>query len=199
MRVINKRRRLLVIATSTFGVTGIGFAAVPFIASMLPSARAKALGGLVEVDISKLEHGQMLTAEWRRQPVWIVSRTSPILARLKSNAPLLADPNSHVESQQPTYAKNLYRSIKPEILVLIGICTHLGCIPLKQFAVGDESGLGGDWPGGFFCPCHGSKFDLAGRVFKNVPAPTNLVVPPHHYATNTHIVIGVDPTEGKHN
>lgn len=193
MTEINKRRRALVVATSAMGITGIGFAAVPFIASMLPSEQAKGLGGPVDVDISRLEPGEMLTVAWRRQPVWIVSRTSEILVHLKKNAPLLADPDSRVSSQQPPYAKNFYRAIKPEVLVLIGICTHLGCVPVERFSVGETAGLGKDWPGGFFCPCHGSKFDFAGRVFKNVPAPTNLVVPPHHYATNKRIVIGVDP------
>jgi len=198
MMAINRRRRFLVIATSAWGITGMGFAAVPFIASMLPSERAKALGGPVEVDIGKLEPGQMLTVEWRGKPVWVVSRTPSMLARIDVNAPLLADPDSRVETQQPPYAKNRYRSLKPEMLVLAGICTHLGCVPLERFAVGHASGLGGDWPGGFFCPCHGSKFDLAGRVFKRVPAPTNLVVPPHHYASNKRIVIGVDPPGPEH-
>lgn len=198
MTEINKRRRLLVIATSALGVAGIGFMAAPFIASMLPSERAKAIGGPVNVDISKLEPGQMLMVEWRGKPVWIVSRASPILARLEGNAPLLVDPDSQVATQQPPYAKNLYRSIKPAVLVLVGICTHLGCVPSQRFAVGEESGLGGDWPGGFFCPCHGSKFDLAGRVFKNVPAPTNLVVPPHYYAAKNRIVIGVDTPGPEH-
>ena len=140
----------------------------------------------------------MLTVEWRRKPGWIVSRTSPVLARLKDNAPLLADPDSRIETQQPPYATNLYRSIKTEALVLVVICTHLGCVPQQQFAVGVASGLGEDWPGGFFRQCHGSKFDLAGRVFRSVPAPTNLVVPPHHYATNTRIAIGVNPPGPEH-
>jgi len=166
---------------------------MPFIESMLPSARARALGAPVEVDISKIEPGQQLTVKWRSQPVWVVHRTAAMLARLKDNAPLLVDPDSRVETQQPPYARNLYRSIRPDIFVVIGICTHLGCVPLQRFAVGEASGLGQNWPGGYFCPCHGSKFDLAGRVFKNVPAPTNLVVPPYHYATDTRIVIGVDP------
>lgn len=190
---MNPRRRRLVIATSAIGLAGIGLAAVPFVASMLPSGRAKALGGPVEVDIGKLEPGQMLTAEWRGKPIFIVRRTPEQLARLEGNAPLLVDPQSRVETQQPPYAQNLYRSIRPEVLVLIGLCTHLGCVPARHFEVGRASGLGPDWPGGWFCPCHGSKFDLAGRVFKDVPAPTNLVVPPHHYAGDARIVIGVDP------
>jgi len=193
MNTVNRRRRFLLIATSVLGISGVGFAAMPFIESMLPSARARALGAPVEVDISKIEPGQQLTVKWRSQPVWVVHRTAAMLARLKDNAPLLVDPDSRVETQQPPYARNLYRSIRPDIFVVIGICTHLGCVPLQRFAVGEASGLGQNWPGGYFCPCHGSKFDLAGRVFKNVPAPTNLVVPPYHYATDTRIVIGVDP------
>lgn len=178
------------------GATGMAFAAVPFIASMLPSARARALGGPVEADFSKIEPGQQLTVEWRGKPVWIVRRTAPMLVRLKDNAPLLADPDSRAQTQQPPYAKNLNRSIRPDVFVVVGICTHLGCVPLQRFAVGVASSLGSEWPGGWFCPCHGSKFDLAGRVFKNVPAPTNLVVPPHHFVTDTHVVIGVDPPQG---
>ena len=180
------------ISTSALGAAGVVSVAVPFIASMLPSARALARGGPVEVDFSKIEPGQQLTVEWRGKPVWIVRRTPPMLARLKDNAPLLVDPDSRVETQQPPYARNLYRSIRPDIFVVIGICTHLGCVPAQRFAVGEASGLGDDWPGGYFCPCHGSKFDLAGRVFRNVPAPTNLVVPPHYFVTDTHVVIGVD-------
>lgn len=195
MEVINKRRRFLLLATSTMGITGVGFAAVPFIASMLPSARAKALGGPVEIDIGKLAPGEMLVEEWRRKPIFVVRRTPEMLAQFPLNAPLLADPASKVESQQPPYVRNLYRSIKPEFLVLVGLCTHLGCIPAQHFEAGIVSGLGDAWPGGWFCHCHGSKFDLAGRVFRNVPAPTNLVVPPHHYATETRIVIGTDPPD----
>jgi len=190
------RRQFLITVTSTMGIAGIGFAAVPFIASMLPSERAKALGGPVTIDIDRLEPGQALTVEWRSRPIFIVHRTKPMLARLAANASLLADPESQVESQQPPYARNVPRSIRPEILVVIGICTHLGCVPARHFEVGDASGLGDDWPGGWFCPCHGSKFDLAGRVFRNVPAPTNLVVPPYHYDTPTRLVIGVGPSSG---
>jgi len=192
METVNRKRRFLVIITTMIGAVGAAFAAVPFIASMRPSARARALGGPVSVDIGTIEPGQMHTVEWRGKPVWIVRRTPSMLTQLKDNAPLLADPDSGVVTQQPPYAKNLYRSIQPDILVLVGICTHLGCVPVQRFAVGETSGLGDNWPGGYFCPCHGSKFDLAGRVFKNVPAPTNLVVPPHHYATGTNIVIGTD-------
>lgn len=193
MNTINPRRRRLVIATSALGVTGLAFAAAPFVASMRPSARAKALGGPVEVDFGKIEPGQLLTVEWRGRPIFIVRRTPEMLAQLRQNTALLVDPDSRVESQQPPYARNLYRSIKPEFLVLIGLCTHLGCVPAQHFEPGPAAGLvDADWPGGWFCHCHGSKFDLAGRVFKNVPAPTNLVVPPHRYAGDTRIVIGVD-------
>jgi ubiquinol-cytochrome c reductase iron-sulfur subunit len=178
VNVIDKRRRRLLIATTTLATAGVGFAAVPFVASMLPSERAKALGGPVEIDFNKLTPGELLTAAWRGKPVWIMRRTPPMLGQLGNNAPLLADPDSQVATQQPSYAKNLYRSIKPELLVMLGICTHLGCVPTPRFAVG-----------------HGSKFDLAGRVFKNVPAPTNLVVPPHHFVTDTQVVIGVDPLQ----
>jgi ubiquinol-cytochrome c reductase iron-sulfur subunit len=159
---------------------------------MMPSARAKASGAPVEVDISKLESGQMLTVEWRGKPVWILRRTPEMLKSLAAVEKLLADPASAVTDQQPEYAQNEARAIKPEILVLVGICTHLGCSPDKRLDAGVASGLGDEWKGGFFCPCHGSKFDLAGRVYKNVPAPTNLVVPPHAYLSETRIIIGAD-------
>ncbi|MFQ5935188.1 MAG: ubiquinol-cytochrome c reductase iron-sulfur subunit [Acidiferrobacterales bacterium] len=188
--VDNTRRQLLAITTG-LGVIGAAFAAVPFVASMMPSARARALGAPVEVDISKLEPGQRLVVEWRGKPVWIVRRTPAMLRTLPGVAPELADPDSK-DSVQPPYARNEGRSIKPEVLVLLGICTHLGCSPLEKLTAGVNSGLGRDWPGGFFCPCHGSKFDLAGRVWKDVPAPTNLVVPPHAYLSDTRIIIGVD-------
>jgi len=195
MENVNQRRRQLLITTSALGATGLGFGAVPFVASMLPSERAKTLGGPVDADLGALKPGEMLTAEWRGKPVWVVQRTPDILAQLPRNTSFLADPASEVEYQQPAYARNEYRSIKPEWLVLIGLCTHLGCVPARHFEPGGASGLGADWPGGWFCPCHGSKFDLAGRVYKNVPAPTNLVVPPHHYAGDARIVIGVDPAK----
>jgi ubiquinol-cytochrome c reductase iron-sulfur subunit len=194
MDEMNPRRRRLVIATSAIGLTGIGLATVPFVASMLPSARAKALGRPVEIDAGKLVPGEALVEEWRGKPIFVVRRTPAMIARLERNAPRLADPQSRVESQQPPYARNLQRSIKPEFLVLVGLCTHLSCVPARHFEPGPAAGLlGADWPGGWFCHCHGSKFDLAGRVFRNVPAPTNLVVPPHHYAGDARIVIGVDP------
>jgi len=187
----DKRRFLTMLATGV-GAVGAGFAATPFVLSMTPSARAKAAGAPVEVDISKLEVGQMLTVEWRGKPVWILRRTQEMLDKLPTVDKLLADPASKVTDQQPTYAQNPARSIKPEILVLVGVCTHLGCSPQQKFQVGPASGLGEDWPGGFFCPCHGSKFDLAGRVYRNVPAPTNLPVPPYLFLSDTRIVIGDD-------
>lgn len=190
---VDPRRRRLLQITTGLGAVGTAFVAAPFVMSMMPSARAKAAGAPVEVDISKIEPGQMLTIEWRGKPVWIVRRTPDMLASLKQLEPELADPASNVVDQQPAYAKNEARSIKPEVLVLVGICTHLGCSPDKRLVAGSASGLGEDWPGGFFCPCHGSKFDLSGRVYKNVPAPTNLEVPKHSYVTDTRILIGVDP------
>jgi len=188
---MNPRRRRLLLITSGLGVVGTAFAITPFVLSMLPSARAKAAGAPVEVDISKVEPGQLLTVEWRGKPVWILNRTPAMLKSLTEDTELLADPNSTVADQQPPYAQNATRSLKPAILVLVGICTHLGCSPLARLEAGTPSGLGSNWPGGFFCPCHGSKFDLAGRVFKNVPAPTNLVVPPYSYLSDTRVIIGV--------
>jgi ubiquinol-cytochrome c reductase iron-sulfur subunit len=188
---VNPRRRRLLAITTGIGLVGTAFAVTPFVLSMMPSARAKAAGAPVEVDISKIEPGQLLTVEWRGKPVWILRRTPEMLKSLSSDESLVADPISAAD-QQPIYAQNATRSIKPEFLVLVGICTHLGCSPAQRLEAGSASGLGEGWPGGFFCPCHGSKFDLAGRVFKNVPAPTNLVVPPHTYLSGTRIMIGVD-------
>ncbi len=187
-----RTRRLLIVATSLLGGIGMTAWATPFVRSMLPSARARSAGAPVDVDISKLKSGQFITVVWQKKPVWIFKRTRPMLDRFEKLSYLLLDPESKVETQQPEYAKNLYRSIKPEIFVVIPICTHLGCIPTKKLSLGIEEGMQSDWPGGFYCPCHGSKFDLAGRVFKNVPAPTNLVIPPYSYVSNTHLVIGVD-------
>ena len=186
------KRRFLTLLTTGVGAVGVGFAATPFVLSMTPSARARAAGAPVEVDISKLESGQMLTVEWRGKPVWIVRRTKDMLATLPALDQVVADPESKVVEQQPAYAANKTRSIKPELLVLVGICTHLGCSPSQKFQVGPVSGMGDDWTGGFFCPCHGSKFDFAGRVFKGVPAPTNLPVPPHMFLSDTRILIGED-------
>ena len=185
-----KRRRVLVIATSVVGAVGAGFAAVPFISSMNPSAKARAAGAPVEADISKLEPGAMLRVKWRGKPIWIVRRTPEMLEALPTLDPALTDPNSEVP-QQPDYCKNPNRSIKPEYLVAVGICTHLGCPPTFRPDVAPDD-LGPDWKGGFFCPCHGSRFDLAGRVFKGVPAPTNLVIPIHTYLNDTTILVGQD-------
>ncbi|HLQ24714.1 MAG TPA: ubiquinol-cytochrome c reductase iron-sulfur subunit [Acidiferrobacterales bacterium] len=190
--VDHRKRRFLTNVTTGIGLVGTAFAATPFVLSMVPSARARAAGAPVEVDVGKLEDGQMLTVEWRGKPVWIVKRTPEMLAGLQQDVSLLADPDSKVATQQPAYAQNPVRSIKPELLVLVGVCTHLGCSPLAKLDSGPVSGVGDDWPGGFFCPCHGSKFDLAGRVFKGVPAPTNLVVPPYSYISDTRVVIGTD-------
>jgi ubiquinol-cytochrome c reductase iron-sulfur subunit len=181
------RRRFLTASVAVVGGVATVGTAVPFVAAWQPSERARAIGAPVEVDISKIEPGQMLTQKWRGKPVWIVSRTPEILQALPGIDDRLRDPKS-TQNQQPRYAKNEYRSIKPEIVVLIGICTHLGCSPtyVKQ----DGAPLGAGWPGGFFCPCHGSMFDYAGRVYAGVPAPTNLVVPPHRYLSDTRILIG---------
>lgn len=187
---VNRKRRRLLVVTAGLGAVGGLFTAFPFVMSMTPSARARAMGAPVTVDISKLEPGQRLVVEWRGKPVWIVRRTQTMLERLPKIDDELADPKSEV-NQQPVYAQNEWRSIKPSILVLVGICTHLGCSPLPKLEPGPASGLGSDWPGGFFCPCHGSKFDLAGRVFKDVPAPSNLVVPQYGFLSDTRIIIGV--------
>jgi ubiquinol-cytochrome c reductase iron-sulfur subunit len=185
------KRRFLVAATSVMGgVAGVAVA-VPFAMSMNPSARARAAGAPVEQDISKVEPGMMITIEWRGKPVWIVHRTPEMLASLPKVDSEVADPKSSVK-QQPDYARNEWRSIKPEYLVLVGICTHLGCSPSQKLSAGLDSGMGSDWPGGFFCPCHGSKFDLAGRVFKGVPAPINLEVPPYAYLSETRLIVGSD-------
>jgi len=189
--VDGRKRRFLVAATSVMGsVAGVAVA-VPFVLSMNPSARARAAGAPVEQDISKIEPGMMITIEWRGKPVWIVHRTPEMLASLPKIDSEMVDPKSLVK-QQPDYARNEWRSIKPEYLVLVGICTHLGCSPSQKLKAGPESGMGNDWPGGFFCPCHGSKFDLAGRVFKGVPAPTNLEVPPYAYLSDTRLIVGSD-------
>ena len=184
------RRRFLTAATTVVGAVGAAFVAVPFVTSMLPSDKAKAAGAPVEADISKLEPGQMIRVQWRGKPVWVVSRTPAMVEALPSLDDRLRDPDSN-ESEQPGYARNPLRSIKPETLVLVGICTHLGCSPSYRPEVAPAD-LGPDWKGGFFCPCHGSSFDLAGRVYRGVPAPLNLVVPPHRYVSNTVILIGED-------
>ena len=190
------RRQLLTAATTLTGAVGVAFAAVPFLSSWKPSARAKALGAPVEIDISKLEPGAMIKIRWRGKPVLVVRRTPEMIESLTRHDALLADPGSDVP-KQPDYAKNTSRAIKPEFLVLVGVCTHLGCLPQNRFAPGASADgvLTADWPGGFFCPCHGSKFDLAGRVFRGVPAPVNLEVPPYSFADDSHIVIGLDPAK----
>jgi ubiquinol-cytochrome c reductase iron-sulfur subunit len=191
------RRRFLIAATTVVGAVGVGFTAVPFILSMQPSARTQAAGAPVEVDISKIEPGQRLTVEWRGKPIWIVRRTEENLQELESLNNMLRDPNSEETTQQPQYAQNATRSIKPEYLVVIGICTHLGCSP--SYVRKDDpqaASIKAGWKGGFFCPCHGSLFDLAGRVYQGVPAPLNLVVPPYTYLSETKIMVGVDQKEG---
>jgi ubiquinol-cytochrome c reductase iron-sulfur subunit len=189
--VDRRKRRFLVAAASVAGGVASVAVAVPFVASMNPSARARAAGAPVEVDLSKVELGMMVTVEWRGQPVWVVHRTKEMIDSLPKLDEVVADPKSSMP-MQPDYAKNEVRSIKPEYLVLVGICTHLGCSPSQKLAPGAESDLGANWPGGFFCPCHGSKFDLAGRVYKGVPAPANLRVPPYSYLSDTRLIIGED-------
>ena len=184
------RRRFLTAATSVVGAVGVGFALVPFVSSMQPSAKARAAGAPVRADISKLEPGQMIRVKWRGKPVWLVSRTEEMLGSLSTLTPKLRDPDS-VEPQQPEYAQNEYRSIRPELLVTVGICTHLGCSPTYRPDVAAVD-LGDDWLGGFFCPCHGSRFDLAGRVYSGVPAPLNLEIPPYRFLSDNELVIGED-------
>jgi ubiquinol-cytochrome c reductase iron-sulfur subunit len=188
---VNKtRRRVLVAATSVVGAVGAGFALVPFIASMNPSAKARAAGAPVEADISQLEPGSILRVKWRGKPVWVVNRTPEMLEALPTLDGELVDPASAVP-QQPEYCQNATRSIKEQYFVVIGICTHLGCSPTFRPEFGPDD-LGAQWRGGFFCPCHGSRFDLAGRVYKGVPAPTNLVIPVHTYINDTTILVGED-------
>jgi ubiquinol-cytochrome c reductase iron-sulfur subunit len=186
------RRHFLLVATTVTGIAGAALTAVPFLASWKPSARAQALGAPVEADISKIEPGAILKVNWRGQAIYIVRRTQEMLAALASTEVknTLRDPDSK-ESTQPDYAKNDSRALKPEYLVLIGVCTHLGCAPLDKFQPKDAE-LGATWPGGFYCPCHGSKFDLSGRVFKDVPAPLNLAVPPYRFVNEGVIQIGAD-------
>jgi ubiquinol-cytochrome c reductase iron-sulfur subunit len=188
--VDENKRRFLIGATSVVGGVGAVMVATPFVMSLFPSERAKAAGAPIEVDISKLESGQKIDVEWRGKVVWVINRTPAMLETLPKLDSKVVDPNSNV-SQQPANCKNEHRSIKDNVLVMIGICTHLGCSPTFRPEVGPAD-LGADWLGGFFCPCHQSKFDLAGRVFKGMPAPTNLVVPPHKYLSDTRILIGED-------
>ncbi|UHQ22165.1 ubiquinol-cytochrome c reductase iron-sulfur subunit [Lysobacter sp. 5GHs7-4] len=186
------RRRFLTATTAVVGAVGAGFAAVPFIKSWNPSARAKLAGAPVTADISALEEGQRLVYEWRGQPIWIVKRSAAVLAALPTLDSHLRDPKSDNKDQQPSYISGEGRSIKKDISVLVGLCTHLGCSPEMKAEIRPEP-FDPEWKGGYFCPCHKSRFDMAGRVFQGVPAPTNLLVPPHHYENDTTIIIGVDP------
>jgi ubiquinol-cytochrome c reductase iron-sulfur subunit len=190
---VDQGKRTWLIATSCAGAVGGVATAVPFVSTFAPSERAKAAGAPVEVDISGIKPGEKLTVEWRGKPVWIVRRTPEQLEALKKIDGQLADPNSDRKAYPtPDYAKNEYRSIKPEYFVAVGICSHLGCSPSDKFAPGPQPSLPDDWVGGFLCPCHGSTFDLAGRVFKNKPAPDNLEVPPHMYLSDAKLLIGED-------
>lgn len=188
--VDNDKRRFLTQAATVVGAVGAGFLAVPFLSSMRPSAKAEALGAPVEVDVGKIEPGQRVIVMWRGKPVWVLRRTPEALTSLATLDSVVLDPRSE-QSEQPQSSQNEYRSIKPEIFVAIGICTHLGCSPVYRPELAPAD-LGSDWKGGFFCPCHGSKFDLAGRVYKGVPAPVNLEIPPYYYATDTRIVVGLE-------
>jgi ubiquinol-cytochrome c reductase iron-sulfur subunit len=189
-QVDSGRRHFLLVATTVTGIAGAAMTAVPFLASWKPSARAQALGAPVEQDISKLEAGALMKINWRGQAIYIVRRTPEMLSSLQGHDDRLRDPKSE-ESDQPKYAANPTRSLKPDVLVLVGVCTHLGCAPLDRFQPQDPE-LGAWWPGGFYCPCHGSKFDLAGRVFKDVPAPLNLRVPPYRFLNDGVVQVGVD-------
>ncbi len=185
-----ERRRFLVRATAAVGVVGLSCAALPFIESWLPSERARALGGPVTLDPTRTEPGQMTVTVWRRKPIYIVHRTPAMLALLGNHDALLKDPHSRY-SDQPAYARNTIRAREARLFVTIGICTHLGCLPKARFTAGDPV-LGPQWPGGFLCPCHGSRFDLAGRVFTGSPASVNLVIPPYGFAASHRLVIGMD-------
>ena len=191
--VDTSKRQFLTSALTVVGAVGTGYLAVPFLSQMQPSSKAMAAGAPVEVDISKLESGQLLRVAWRGKPVWILNRPPRMLKILEGMDSQLQDASSN-ESIQPETSKNATRSIKPEVFIAVGLCTHLGCSPTFRPEIAPPD-LGDDWEGGFFCPCHGSKFDLAGRVYKSVPAPTNLDVPPYRYITETQIIIGEDTTE----
>lgn len=185
------RRRFLVGSTAALGAVGAVGAAVPFVAAWNPSAKAKAAGAPAKVDVSKLEPGQQMVASWRGKPIWVVKRSDETLANLEKISGRLSDPNSEVPQQPDYIPKTAARSLKPEIAVMTGICTHLGCSPTYRPELAPED-LGPDWVGGYFCPCHGSRFDLSGRVFKGSPAPTNLVIPPHSYEDDNTLVVGID-------
>ena len=187
-----ERRRFLTTSATVAGGVGVLATAVPFVSTFTPSAKAKAIGAPVEVDIDDIQPGEVKIVKWQGKPVWILRRDDAALESIESLNDEVRDPDSEVE-QQPSYARNEYRSIKPEYLIVVGYCTHLGCSPKKVLeGEGAPFGLADDWEGGFFCPCHGSRFDLAGRVFKDVPAPTNLIVPPHQFLSDTRVIIGED-------
>lgn len=191
---VDQNRRTWLITSCAVGGAGAAAVAVPFVTSFAPSERAKAAGASVEVDVSKLQPGEKMVVEWRGKPVWIMRRTPEMLASLEKVEDQLADPNSDRKAYPtPPYAKNRHRSIKPEYLIAVGICSHLGCSPIDKLQPGAQPSLPDDWQGGFLCPCHGSTFDMAGRVFKNKPAPDNLEVPPHHYISDAVVLIGEDP------
>ena len=190
---LDKSKRTWLIASTCAGAAGAAALATPFVSSFAPSEKAKAAGAAVEVDIAGVKPGEKITVEWRGKPIWILHRTPDMLDSLKKDEGELADPNSDRKAIPiPEYAKNQWRSIKPEVLGVVGICTHLGCSPSDKFTPGAQPSLPDNWPGGFFCACHGSTFDLAGRVFKNKPAPDNLEVPPHMYLSDNKLLIGED-------
>jgi len=185
----SNRRNFLTNLTKVMGGVGAVFAAIPFLSSMSPSEKTKMAGAPIEIDVSNIQPGAFKIVEWRGKTVWVVNRTPEMLEKIKNDVGYLADPKSN-EENQPQYAQNKFRSVKPEYLVLLGVCTHLGCSPL--YKPGQNKDLGLEWKGGFFCPCHGSKFDLSGRVFKGMPAPTNLEVPPYYFASDTKLIVGAD-------
>jgi len=187
-----ERRKLLTDATAAAGGLALAGASLPFLSSLAPSERAKAQGAPVEAEIASLVPGELKTLAWRGKPVWLLRRTPAMLSGLESVRAQLTDPDSQVSTQQPEYARNPTRSIRPELLVTVSLCTHLGCVPTYA---PEPGAIQGDWPGGFYCPCHGSKFDLVGRVYKGSPAPTNLVIPPHQFSGGSLLVIGLDATE----
>jgi ubiquinol-cytochrome c reductase iron-sulfur subunit len=194
--VDESRRKFLITATSLTAGVGVVLTAVPFVASWQPSERAKALGAPVPLDIEKLEVGQMITTTWQKKAIYVVRRTQDMVDKLPAHDGDLKDPNSE-SSSQPDYAKNKMRSRRVDVLVLIGNCTHLGCLPKQHFMAGDSTpGLGATWPGGWLCPCHGSRFDLAGRVFKGSPASVNLIVPPYSFPSQVALLIGADSAQG---
>jgi len=192
---VNQKRRQLIAATTVVGGAGVVATAVPFLSSWQPSARARAIGAPVEVDIGGMKPGELKRVQWQGKPVWILRRGDDTIDALAELENALRDPGSNVTDQQPEYAQNEYRAVKPEYLVVVGLCTHLGCSP-TYLPPGEESQFQEDWYGGFFCPCHGSRFDMAGRVYKGVPAPTNLVVPPYKFVSDTRILVGEDSPEG---